>query len=103
MMDAGKAAGRDFSAPNKYKQWLAEAGFVDIVEDVGPLPGNPWPSDPKYKEMGKWQMMNFYRGMRGLCWKLFRGYGMTPEDIESLVHLARQDLRDTRLHFSYPL
>lgn len=103
MMDAGKAAGRDFSAPNHYKQWLTEAGFVDVVQDIAPLPGNPWPSDPKYKDMGRWQMMNFHRGMRGMCWKLFRGYGMAPEDIESLVHLAREDLRSTKLHPSFPL
>lgn len=43
MMDSGKAAGRDFSAPSKYKQWLIDAGFVDVTEDIVPLPGNTVP------------------------------------------------------------
>lgn len=39
-MDLGGAAvGRDFKVPKKYKQWLIDIGFVDVVEDVGPLPG----------------------------------------------------------------
>lgn len=40
LMDLGGAAvGRDFKVPKKYKQWLIDIGFVDVVEDVGPLPG----------------------------------------------------------------
>lgn len=35
----GAAVGRDFKVPKKYKQWLIDIGFVDVVEDVGPLPG----------------------------------------------------------------
>lgn len=35
----GAAVGRDFQVPSKYKQWLIDIGFVDVVEDVGPLPG----------------------------------------------------------------
>lgn len=39
MFQAADAVGRDFKVPKKYKQWLIETGFVDVVEDVGPLPG----------------------------------------------------------------
>lgn len=39
MVQAGAAVGRDFYVPRRYKQWLIDAGFVDVVEDIGPLPG----------------------------------------------------------------
>lgn len=39
MFEAAAACGRDFKVPNKYKQWLIDTGFVDVVEDVGPMPG----------------------------------------------------------------
>lgn len=45
-MGAAGKFGRDFTAPSRYKQWLIEAGFVDVVEKVGPIPGTQifaWP------------------------------------------------------------
>lgn len=39
MSEAQASMGRDPEAPKKYRQWLVEAGFVDVVEQVGILPG----------------------------------------------------------------
>lgn len=39
LLDAGNAVGRSFTVAKMYKQWLLEAGFVDVVEEVGPVPG----------------------------------------------------------------
>ncbi|ROW14996.1 hypothetical protein VPNG_03427 [Cytospora leucostoma] len=103
MFQASEACGRDFKVPHKYKQWLIDTGFVDVVEEVGPMPGNPWPSDPKFHELGRWQMTNFYRGLRGMSFKLLRAHGMTPEKIEEFIGATREDIRDTRLHFSFPI
>ncbi|KAG9248808.1 S-adenosyl-L-methionine-dependent methyltransferase [Calycina marina] len=37
-----------------FAKWLAEAGFVDITEVRIPVPINSWPSDPKFKEIGRY-------------------------------------------------
>ena len=39
MFQAAQACGRDFKVPKKYKQWLLDVGFVDVVEEIGPMPG----------------------------------------------------------------
>lgn len=39
LLEAANAVGRSFTVAKGYKQWLIEAGFVDVVEDVGPIPG----------------------------------------------------------------
>lgn len=39
ILRAGALAGRDFHVAKKYKQWLLEAGFVDVVERTIPVPG----------------------------------------------------------------
>lgn len=39
ILQAGQSIGRDFDIPGKYKEMLTEAGFVDIVEEVAPIPG----------------------------------------------------------------
>lgn len=103
ILQAGQTIGRDFDIPGKYKQMLIDAGFVDVVEEVGPIPGNPWPNEPKFKELGLWQMTNSYKALRGFGWKLFRKLGMPPDEIEELVKLAKDDIRDTRLHFFFPI
>lgn len=38
VLQAGDAIGRDFRAVAKYKQWLLEAGFVDVKEEIIPCP-----------------------------------------------------------------
>lgn len=103
MFEAAAACGRDFKVPRKYKQWLIDMGFVDVVEEIGPMPGNPWPSEPKYQELGRWQMTNFYRGLRGMSFKLLRALGMSPDEIEVFIDATREDIRDTQLHFSFPI
>lgn len=28
---------------------------------------NPWPIDPKFKDVGRWEMMNAEKGVRGVA------------------------------------
>lgn len=48
-------------------------------------------------------MTNFYRGLRGMSFKLLRAIGMSPDEIEEFIDATREDIRDTRLHFSFPM
>lgn len=48
-------------------------------------------------------MTNLYRGLRGLSFKLMRALGMLPQEIEEFVSAAREDVRNTRIHFSLPM
>lgn len=103
ILQAGESIGRDLDIPSKYKDMLTEAGFLDVVEDIGPVPGNPWPDEAKFKSLGYWQMINSHRALRGFGWKLFRKLGMEPDDIEDLVEKAKTDITDSRLHFFFPI
>ncbi|POS68737.1 hypothetical protein DHEL01_v212869 [Diaporthe helianthi] len=82
---------------------ICDDGFVDVVEQVGLLPGDPWPEDPNLKELGKWQMTKMYRGIRGFSFKLLRALGMTPQKVDECVSAAGDDVRDTRIHFPRPI
>lgn len=39
MSEAQATMGRDPEVPKKYRRWMVETGFVDVVEQVGLLPG----------------------------------------------------------------
>lgn len=48
-------------------------------------------------------MTSLYRGIRGLSYKLMRAIGMPPHAVDEFISAAREDVRDTRLHFSFPV
>lgn len=50
VLQAGDAIGRDFRAVAKYKQWLLEAGFVDVKEEIIPCPSESCLLLPRGKE-----------------------------------------------------
>lgn len=39
VLEAGRKVGRDFCVARRYKEFLQQAGFVDVVEEAGPVPG----------------------------------------------------------------
>lgn len=53
MLEAADKFGAPLDSCKRYKQQLADAGFVDIVETMYKWPSNGWPRDPKFKEMGQ--------------------------------------------------
>lgn len=48
-------------------------------------------------------MANFHRGLRGMSWKLLRGLGMPPEEVEELIEKVKTDLTNVNLHFCFPM
>lgn len=53
MLEAAAIWKRPLDSCKFYKEQLAEAGFTNIEEKIYKWPSNPWPKDPKYKELGK--------------------------------------------------
>lgn len=48
-------------------------------------------------------MTNFHRGLRGMSWRLLRGLGMSPEEVEDLIDKVKLDLTNLNLHFCFPM
>ncbi len=81
------------------KRRLADAGFVDIKEEVIRLPVNGWPSEPHGRETGRW----FNLGMRLACQPLSlapcaRGRGKTPREVKDLAENVREEIFSTSVH-----
>ncbi|KAK1753760.1 S-adenosyl-L-methionine-dependent methyltransferase [Echria macrotheca] len=99
-VEAGEKLGRDMLAPRKYKQWMAEAGFVDIVETRLAVPGNPWAKGKDNKRMGFLQMTNFLDGLHAATMTLFtKGLGWKPDEVEVFLAEMRAAIKDPRHHF----
>ena len=99
-VEAGARLGRDMLAPKKYKQWMIDAGFVDVVEQRLAVPGNPWAKGRDNKRMGLLQMTNFLDGLHAATMTLFtKGLGWTADDVEVFLVEMRKAIRDPSIHF----
>jgi hypothetical protein len=58
--------GRPTDSAKHYKQWLIDAGFVNVVEMKFKWPQNKWPKDKRLKELGMWMHENFSEGLSGM-------------------------------------
>ncbi|KAK1774104.1 S-adenosyl-L-methionine-dependent methyltransferase [Copromyces sp. CBS 386.78] len=101
-VEGGQRLGRDMLAPRRYKQWMEEAGFINVVEEKLVIPGNPWPKGKDQKVMGVWQMTNFLEGVHAVSMTIFtKGLGMSPEEVEVFLVDVRKDIRNLGVHFYF--
>jgi len=98
----GRPMGTD--ASGRYREWMAQAGFVDIEERHYMWPSNGWPKDPYMKELGRWNQVNILDGLEGFCLALLtRGLGWRKEEVDIFVAKVSADIKDRRIHGYYPM
>ena len=99
MLQIGRTIQRPFDNPYRYKQWMEEAGFINVRETRLPLPINGWPKDKRLKQVGKWEMANFSSGLEGFSLKLFREVlGYEGDELEEFLKQVGEDLVNRKIH-----
>ena len=70
-IEGGEKMGREFNIIEHSRQYMADAGYVEIQEKKFKLPVGPWSSDRKMKEIGAWNHHYMLQGLEGMCLFLF--------------------------------
>jgi ubiquinone/menaquinone biosynthesis C-methylase UbiE len=99
------ARGRDMLVPNHYKQWLLDAGFVDVVQEIIPWPLTAWPTNPKLKEVGRWNSSTWcgVGGNLAAARNILFSAGLLPQaEIDQLTSEFHAELLDNRNRFFMP-
>jgi hypothetical protein len=81
LMDGAKSMGKDWNRVPKYKAYLEEIGFVDVVERRFNCPIGPWAKGMKNKTLDVWGRANILQAL-----------GMTVAEIEMLLVDVRKDI-----------
>ncbi|ORY64908.1 S-adenosyl-L-methionine-dependent methyltransferase [Pseudomassariella vexata] len=97
------ALGRDANKARFYKQWLEEAGFVDVVENKYPFPIGPWPTNPKFKKLGSYNLTNVHEGFSGISLKVLAAAGLSGPETDELVTQALEDASNPQIHALWPI
>ena len=104
LFTGAKKLGRDWSCATKYKQYMRDAGFVDVQERQYKWPINTWPKAKQYKTLGSWVLQNFLNGVHAASMAvLSRGLGMSREEVEMLLVDVRNDLGNRGIHAYMPM
>lgn len=96
LVAGGHAHGRDFCAPYHFKEWMIEAGFVDVTKLTILVPLNAWPLNPEDKMMGRWFCSVVLKFLDGSS-KLLEAGGMPREEIPGFLDQVRENLTDLRM------
>ncbi|KAK7430965.1 hypothetical protein QQZ08_002494 [Neonectria magnoliae] len=95
---------RSFERTNRFKDIMAEAGFVDVVETRFKWPTNRWPKERKYKELGAWNNENASLALEALTMAPFtRSLGWSREEVELFLIDLRNDFNDRTIHAYWPI
>lgn len=96
--------GRPMVPLAQIKEYMVEAGFVDIVDTYFKWPTNQWPKDKLYKTIGQWNNINTGYALEGAALAPFtRIHGWSREEVSVFVTGARKDLNDPAIHAYWPM
>ncbi|KAL2834009.1 S-adenosyl-L-methionine-dependent methyltransferase [Aspergillus pseudoustus] len=99
LIEASHKFGKHFNVCKDYKQWMIDAGFKNVREEIYKIPFSPWAKDPKLKELGRYQQANMLEALEAYSLALMtRFLGWTVPDVQLLLAGVRKDLLDRKLH-----
>ncbi|GAD92425.1 TAM domain methyltransferase, putative [Paecilomyces variotii No. 5] len=99
LIEASGKFGKQMGVSHRYKDWMVEAGFTDVTEEVYKVPYSPWPKDPKLKELGRYQQVLMLEALEAYSFALFtRVLGWTNAEIQLLLVGVRKELLDRQFH-----
>lgn len=85
-IESSERFGKPLQVVDKMARWIAEAGFENVTEKGYNWPIGPWSSDPKLKEIGKWNQYHWDEGLEGWSMALLtRAMGVRSPSLSILV------------------
>ncbi|KAK8054854.1 hypothetical protein PG993_000081 [Apiospora rasikravindrae] len=103
MFEGMKTLGRDLRVARYYGQWLKDAGFIDVEQELLLCPLNPWPLDPKDQETGRYFETDILESLEGMSMKILQLTGLSADAIRALVARVGGDVRNRQMHAYTPV
>jgi len=86
------------------KQYMEDAGFVNVQTVDLKWPMSPWSSDPKLKEAGEFVKMSITGNVSGLSLAVFtRLLGWSIDELEALLAKVEEEWEREDIHGYWPL
>ncbi|KAH8746365.1 S-adenosyl-L-methionine-dependent methyltransferase [Hyaloscypha finlandica] len=104
MLEGSLKLGVGLDVALKTKQFMEEAGFIDVNQVIYKWPLNRWPANKAMKEIGLWAHEVTVSNLSGLSIALFtHGLGWSVEELEVFLADVRKDLKNSKIHSYMPI
>ncbi|KAL3423929.1 methyltransferase domain-containing protein [Phlyctema vagabunda] len=104
LLDGAEALGKDWKRVPKYKEYMRNAGFLDIVEKKFAWPLGTWAKGKKFKTLGAWCKEDVMKGLQAISMAVMtKGLRMAPEEIDSLIADVKKDVESGKVHVYIPI
>ncbi|KAI9054703.1 hypothetical protein LZ554_001855 [Drepanopeziza brunnea f. sp. 'monogermtubi'] len=101
-LEASTRIGAPLDACTRYAEYMAVAGFTEVIERHYKVPASPWAKDKRMKLVGAFELHNLLRGISAMSLRMFsKAYGWSQSEIEMFLVKARADMHNTRFHAYY--
>lgn len=102
--EASALFGKRINVARFHRQWMEDAGFEDVQEQVFRIPIGPWAMNPVLKEIGRVELAHMQMSVDSHTPALFtRVWGYSHEEARALAEGVKKEFmnRDLRLITSY--
>jgi hypothetical protein len=97
VVKAFEVISRGVKEAENHAERLRTAGFEEVHNEINKWPINPWPKDPKLKQLGFWSRENMLDCLEAWAIVPFTKFlGWTPEEVQVSLAKARADLKDSK-------
>ncbi|KAH8689643.1 S-adenosyl-L-methionine-dependent methyltransferase [Talaromyces proteolyticus] len=99
LMEACEKIGRTMDPAPSMKEWVQDAGFEKVKQEIFKLPIGSWPKDPRLKEIGTLLGVNFVEGVEAFTAAPFKDIlGWSEEEVQILNANVRSAIRRRDAH-----
>ena len=103
LSEASAKIGRPWTNVQKYKEWMEEIGFVDVVEKKYYWPLSRWAKGDYYKLVSVYAQASLLNGLDGMSLKLMGLMGWSAEEVKAFLVGVREDVKNTSIHAYAPM
>lgn len=103
MLEAHIAGNRPMTVARSIQKWLVDVGFEQTSDLQVKTPvGGSWCTDPREREVGRWNVVNLMEGLEGFTMApLHRVLGWSPIEVQALLGQVRTEFLEQSVHGYY--
>ncbi|KAF8416691.1 putative TAM domain methyltransferase [Tirmania nivea] len=100
IFEASSINNRPMEIARSVQKWLVDVGFGQTSDRQVKTPvGGSWCTDPREKEVGRWNAVNIMEGLEGFTMALLhRVLGWSPIEVHALLGQVRTEIVEQKVH-----
>lgn len=97
--EASSKIGKRLNVAHLHRQWMIDAGFSDVSEDVYKIPIGSWPKNKALKELGRVQRVQMIEAVPTFSLAYYtRILGYSYDQAQAMIAGVRAEMMDKKLH-----